>query len=164
MTPKYVRLSTDLISSSERFENSSDLFPSRDRLLGVSARIGYHPDYKRVVVEISEDRPSFVTTNRGEYCDIEESGEKYKLACLELASYAEKVARELMEHSNRLRQEANRQVSMLDVDRLRSLESTLDNSYTIPDESRTPVHAKSKSHTKYTPSPVKVVDLSLFDD
>lgn len=149
---KYIRLPIDLFSSISRFIHSSDYFPTLDRRIGLSARIGYHPDYKRVMVEIEEERPSFVSTTRGEYIDIEEANAKLMQRASELADYCQEVAKELLEHAERLR-EVSKKGEIVNPSQLESIardESKGGKIETNHEESR--AHARSKSHTRVRPT------------
>lgn len=160
---KYIRLPTDLFSSISRFVHSSDYFPTLDRRIGLSARMGYHPDYKRVMAEIEEERPSFVSTTRGEYVEVEEVNEKLAQRALELADYCQEVAKELLEHAERLR-EIGKRGEIVNTAHLESIardesrdESKGGRIETNHEESRAPV--KSKAHARVRP-----VDPPLLSD
>lgn len=149
MEPKYIRLPSTLFTSVEPFINSSDYFPSHDRRIGITIRAGYHPDYRRVMVEIDEERPSFVATSRGEYIDVGESQDKIKQRLDELADYCLTVARELQEHADRLKL-ASKQVE-IDIESVESI-SKVENKNrdkVYVDESRP--HAYSKRHAMVSP-------------
>lgn len=147
---KYIRLPTDLFSSIERFIHSSDYFPTSDRRLGLSACIGYHPDYKRVMVEIEEERPSFLSTTRGEYVEVEEANVKIAQTASELASYCQEVARELLEHAERLREIGRRE----EVVKSSHLESVAQNETrgrrveNFSEESRAQAHTQAYTREK----------------
>lgn len=143
---KYVRLPTDIYSSISRFINSSDYFPTHDRRIGISVRSGYHPEYKQVMIEISEERPSFVSTNRGEYIEIdEETDDKIREKLIELSDYCLKVSDELREHSERLREEAKRE-TVIDKEKIRELENreSATDTYSTEEESR--AHTRTHTH------------------
>lgn len=161
---KYIRLPTDLFSSISRFVHSSDYFPTLDRRIGLSARIGYHPDYKRVMVEIEEERPSFVSTNRGEYVEIDEANEKLSQVALELADYCQEVAKELMEHAERLK-EVGRRGEIIKQSQIEAIARDENGAErrVHTEESRAPV--KSKAHAGVRPietPPLLDANLDLF--
>ncbi len=124
--PKYLRLPVSLFTSVEKFINSSEFFPTHDRRIGISIRAGYHPEYHQNMVEIDEERPSFISTNRGEYVTIDLAEEKVKERILELAEYCLKVSEELKEHSNRLIQIletcSGDNSTILDMEKIREME------------------------------------------
>lgn len=176
-SPKYIRLPHDLYTSSSRFINSSDYFPSHDRNLGITVRAGYHPHHNRVMVEIDEERPSFVSTSRGEYVSVDQAEDKIRERMVELADYCQKVAEELLEHSRRLRQEST--LDVLDHDRLNMIQNEEEregsdsrdprhtsSEYVDPkhsgfmDRSRTRTHAHTKSTPRAKPAKEKK-ELSL---
>lgn len=144
---KYIRLPTELFSSIERFVHSSDYFPTSDRRLGLSARIGYHPDYKRIMVEIEEERPSFLSTTRGEYVEVEEANVKLAQTALELAEYCREVAKELLEHAERLREIGKREeiVKSSHLESITQNESKGRRAENSSEESRT--QARTQAHT-----------------
>lgn len=145
---KYIRLSTDIFSSICRFVHSSDYFPTTDRRLGLSARVGYHPDYKRVMVEIEEERPSFVSTTRGEYIETEEANAKLMQKALELADYCQEVAKELLEHAERLR-EVSKKGEIVNLSQLESIaRDESKERRTEPSHEESRAYAKSKSHAR----------------
>lgn len=160
---KYIRLPTDLFSSISRFIHSSDYFPTLDRRIGLSARIGYHPDYKRIMVEIEEERPSFVSTTRGEYVEIEEANEKLSQVAGELADYCQEVAKELIEHAERLR-EVNRRGEIIKQSQIEAIAREESAGVRVhTEESRAPV--KSNSHARVGPietPPLLDANLDLF--
>lgn len=161
---KYIRLPTELFSSISRFIHSSDYFPTVDRRIGLSARIGYHPDYKRVVIEIEEERPSFVSTTRGEYVDIDEANEKLSQVALELADYCQEVAKELVEHAERLR-EVSRRGEIIKQSQIEAIarDESAGARVSHAEESCAPV--KSKSHARVRPietPPLLDANLDLF--
>lgn len=153
---KYIRLPTDLFSSISRFVHSSDYFPSSDRRLGLSARIGYHPDYKRVMVEIEEERPSFVSTTRGEYVEVGEVNAKLAQTASELADYCQEVAKELLEHAERLREIGKRGeiVNLAHLESIARDESRGESKggRIEPNHEESRVHAKSKTHARVRPT------------
>lgn len=122
MEPKYIRLPQEIASFISRFENSSDYFPSHDRRIGLSIRAGYHPDYQQTMVEICEERPSFVSTTNGEYTTPSEADENIRSRARNLASYCEIIAQELLEHKERLLKIANTQGDILDLSDLNTNE------------------------------------------
>lgn len=160
---KYIRLPTDLFSSISRFIHSSDYFPTLDRRIGLSARIGYHPDYKRTMIEIEEERPSFVSTTRGEYVDIDEANEKLSQVALELADYCHEVANELLEHAERLR-EVSRREEVIKQSQIEAIardgrDENRGERSTHTEESRAP--AKSKSYAKVSRIEPALLDANL---
>lgn len=165
MDKKYIRLPTELFSSISHFVHSSDYFPGSDRRLGLSARIGYHPDYKRVMVEIEEERPSYVSTTRGEYVEVGEANEKLIQTAGELADYCQEVARELLEHANRLR-EIGKRGEIVNPSQLELIvrdESKGERIETNHGESR--AHVRSKSHARVDriePPALSDANLDLF--
>lgn len=159
---KYIRLPTDLFSSISRFIHSSDYFPALDRRIGLSARIGYHPDYKRTMVEIEEERPSFVSTTRGEYVEIDEANEKLAQVALELADYCQEVAKELLEHAERLT-EISRRDEIIKKSQIEAIARDESGGESHIEESRAPV--KSKAHARANriePTPLSSANLDLF--
>lgn len=147
-SPKYIRLPTELFSSISRFIHSSDYFPTTDRRLGLSARIGYHPDYKRVMVEIEEERPSFISTTRGEYVEVEEANVKIAQTSSELAEYCQEVAKELLEHAERLREIGKREeiVKSSHLESIARDESRGRRIENFSEESRAQAHTQARTH------------------
>jgi hypothetical protein len=96
------RFTNTLFSSIEPFRNSSDLFPSHDRRIGISASCGYHPEEKCVMVLIEEERPSFVSTSVGEYVQPNEAEAFLRQSISEIAKSCRRTANELLDHAERL--------------------------------------------------------------
>lgn len=96
------RFTNILFTSLSQFTNSSSLFPTHDRRIGLTVSCGYHPEHRCVMVEIEEEQPSFISTSIGEYVSPDTAELTVRQKCRELADMCRSQAKELMEHANRL--------------------------------------------------------------
>lgn len=112
------RFTNILFASLSQFTNSSSLFPSHDRRIGLTVSCGYHPEHRRVMVEIEEEQPSFISTSVGEYVEPEKAELTVRQKCSELAEMCRRQAKELMEHAERLEGLATQKHPLIDVSKL----------------------------------------------
>ena len=112
------RFTNVLFTSVSPFVNSSSLFPTHDRRIGIVVTCGYHPEEKCVMVLLEEEQPSFISTSVGEYFEPEKVEIITRQKCSELAETCRKQAKELMEHANRLQTLATQKQPLIDISRI----------------------------------------------
>lgn len=123
-----------LFSSVEQFTNSSDLYPTHDRQIGIAIGINSSGS-----IQIEEEYPSFLSSTRGEIVDLEDVDDRLREKCKELSSNCRAIAKELITHAKRLEEVANRKDPIINNEQLAKYQFTNTStgipSYTSPDPS-----------------------------
>jgi hypothetical protein len=145
------RFTNTLFTSVSPFINSSDLFPTHDRRIGLTVSCGYHPEHKRVMVLIEEEQPSFISTSVGEYVNPESAELTIRQTCSQLADSCRRQAKELIEHAERLERLAKQNLPLIDTSKLdkdSDHKTVIDTNpqKTPPRSSYVPVSTRSDSH------------------
>lgn len=109
------KFTNTLFSSVSQFVNSSSLFPTHDRRIGLTVTCGYHPEHKRVMVLVEEEQPSFLSTSVGEYIDPDKAESTVRQTCSQVAESCRRQAQELIEHATRLERLATQKQPIIDV-------------------------------------------------
>lgn len=112
------RFTNTIFSSLSQFINSSDLFPTHDRRIGLIVTCGYHPEHDRVMVLIEEELPSFISTSCGEYIDPDQCEEETRNSCQKIAESCRRQAQELLQHAERLEKLATKNSPIIDVSKI----------------------------------------------
>ena len=136
------RFTNVLFTSISPFVNSSSLFPSHDRRIGLTVTCGYHPEHKRVMVLVEEEQPSFLSTNIGEYIEPNEAESTIRKSCRAVADTCHKQAAELIQHAERLEKLANQNLPIIDVSKI---DKDKDHQLIISSRYEEPV--KKRNHT-----------------
>jgi hypothetical protein len=112
------RFTNTLFTSVSPFVNSSDLFPTHDRRIGLTVSCGYHPEHKRVMVLVEEEQPSFLSTSIGEYVNPDSVESTVRQTCSQLADSCRRQAKELIEHAERLERLAKQKQPLIVISKL----------------------------------------------
>lgn len=113
--PKFTNV---IFSSLFPFTNSSSLFPTHDRRIGLTISCGYHPEEKQVMVLIEEELPSFISTSCGEYVEPDDCEETVRTSCRKIAQVCRRQAQELVQHAERLEKLANQNSPIIDESKI----------------------------------------------
>lgn len=112
------RFTNTLFTSLSQFTNSSSLFPTHDRRIGLTVTCGYHPEHKQVMVLVEEEQPSFISTSVGEYVEPGEAEVTVRKTCSTLAETCRRQAKELLEHAERLERLAKQSQPLIDPSKI----------------------------------------------
>lgn len=158
------RFTNKLFSSLSQFVNSSDLFPTHDRRIGVTVTCGYHPEHKRVMVEIEEELPSFLSTSCGEYVDPGSAESTLRQKCSQMADTCRRQAKELIEHAERLERLANQKQPLIDSTKI---DKDKDHQIVVSSRYEEPIRKQNNGrtfHKTITSEPVARRSISLDMD
>lgn len=112
------RFTNVLFTSLSQFINSSSLFPTHDRRIGLTVSCGYHPEHRRVMVQVEEEQPSFISTSTGEYVEPDKVESTLRQKCSQLAATCRLQAQELLQHAERLEKLAKQNLPIIDTSKL----------------------------------------------
>lgn len=155
------KFTNTLFASTSQFVNSSNLFPSHDRRIGLTVTCGYHPEAKRVMVLIEDEQPSFISSQTGEYIEPDKAESMVRQKLSSLVETCRRQAKELMEHANRLESIHNQYLPIIDDSKIDTNED-----HRVRDQGeREAVFHKQvyKAHPAKLTSAVKSSPLSLDD-
>lgn len=113
--PKFTQT---LLTSTSQFVNSSNLFPSHDRRIGLTVTCGYHPEAKRVMVLIEDEQPSFISSQTGEYVEPDKAESMVHQKLSQLVETCRRQAKELIEHANRLEKLHMQNLPLIDASKI----------------------------------------------
>lgn len=112
------RFTNTIFTSLSQFINSSSLFPTHDRRIGLTVTCGYHPEHKQVMVLVEEEQPSFISTSMGEYVEPDKAESITRQTCSTLAETCRRQAKELIEHAERLEKLCNQNQPLIDPSKI----------------------------------------------
>lgn len=154
--PKFTNV---LFTSISQFVNSSSLFPTHDRRIGLTVTCGYHPEHKRVMVLVEEEQASFLSTSVGEYIEPDKAESVVRRTCSTIAETCRKQAKELIEHAERLERLANQEQDVIDSSRVDK-----DKDHLVIPHSKYEEPVKRRNHTIPLPQRVKLSHRSVSLD
>lgn len=112
------KFTNTIFTSVQPFRNSSSLFPSHDRRIGITISSGYHPESHCVMVLVEEEQPSFISTQLGEYVEPSEC-ESFTLKKIsQIAESCRRQSSELIEHAERLEKLINQNSPIIDMSKI----------------------------------------------
>lgn len=152
------KFTNTLFTSTSQFVNSSNLFPSHDRRIGLTVTCGYHPEAKRVMVLIEDEQPSFISSQTGEYVEPDKAESMVRQKLSSLVETCRRQAKELMEHANRLEKLQMQNSSLIDASKIDT-----DADHKVREEVVFHKQVYKANTPKPTPPIVKSSPLSLDD-
>ncbi len=112
------KFTNTLFASTSPFVNSSNLFPSHDRRIGLTVTCGYHPEAKRVMVLVEDEQPSFISSQTGEYIEPDKVEGFVRQKLSQLVETCRRQAKELTEHANRLEKLYTQNLPLIDTSKI----------------------------------------------
>lgn len=156
------KFTNTLFASTSQFVNSSNLFPSHDRRIGLTVTCGYHPEAKCVMVLIEDEQPSFISSQTGEYVEPDKAESMVRQKLSQLVETCRRQAKELMEHANRLEKLHMQNLPLIDASKIDTNED-----HRVRDQGEREVVFHKQVYKAHLPKPqtqtIKSSPLSLDD-